>query len=100
MCVCVCVCVCMCVCVCVCVCVRACVRECVCVCVCVCVICMVAVVMYMLLCNDFCCNVYAYFECKLVCSFLTLLYVDLYVFCLGVLMYNALLQVFEHGVCV
>ena len=35
-------------------------RACVCVCVCY-VICMVAVVMYMLLCNDFCCNVYAYF---------------------------------------
>ena len=38
--------------------------KCVCVCVCVCVcyvICMVAVVMYMLLCNDFCCIVYAYF---------------------------------------
>ena len=26
--------------------------------------------------------------------------VDLYVFCLGVLMCNALLQVFEHCVCV
>ena len=46
----------------VCVYVCACVHACVCACVCVCyVICMVAVVMYMLLCNDFCCNVYAYF---------------------------------------
>ena len=59
---CMCVCVCVCVCVCMCVCVRACVCACVRVCVCVCyVICMVAVVMYMLLWNDFCCNVYAYF---------------------------------------
>ena len=43
---------------------RVCVCVCVCVCECVCVcyvICMVAVVMYMLVCNDFCCNVYAYF---------------------------------------
>ena len=52
--------------VCVCFCVHviqlACMCVCVCVCVCVCdVICMEAVVMYMLLCNDFCCNVYAYF---------------------------------------
>ena len=47
---------------CVCVCGGWVVCVCVYVCVCVCnVICMVAVVMYMLLCNDFCCNVYAYF---------------------------------------
>ena len=39
---------------------RARARACVCVCMCY-VICMVAVVMYMLLCNDFCCNVCAYF---------------------------------------
>ena len=45
-------------------------------CVCVCVryvTGMVVVVLYMLLCNDFCHNVYAYLYCKLVCSFLILL---------------------------
>ena len=34
---------------------------------------MVAHVMYRMLCNDSCHNVYAYFLCKLVCTFMILM---------------------------
>ena len=86
--VCVCVCVCVracivCVCVCVCVCLCACVharpRTCICVYVCVCereresemlFMVMTAGVMYMMLCNDCFRNMYTYFLCRLVCTYI------------------------------
>ena len=55
---------------------------------------MVAGVMYMIiLCNDCCCNVYAYFLCKLAST----LVIGLFDCVVVVLTYIVMLQDFEHG---